>query len=99
MTTSEELHNAAMDLSIEERLALANRLFESTYDDEKEQGSDEAWDEEVKRRLEEIDSGADFPRIGAPNRRGTTGTGARVPLLRRVSCATSGAPRSRGRTR
>ena len=58
MTTSDELYNAAMDLSIEERLALANRLFESTHDDEKEQGSDEAWDAEVKRRLEEIDSGA-----------------------------------------
>ncbi len=57
MTTSDELYNAAMDLSIEERLALANRLFESAYD-EKEPGYDGAWDEEVKRRLDEIDSGA-----------------------------------------
>ena len=54
MTTLEQVREAAMQLSEEERQALAWELIDSV---QKEPGYDEAWAEEIARRLEELDSG------------------------------------------
>jgi putative addiction module component (TIGR02574 family) len=57
----EEVHQLAHALPEEQRIRLANSLYESIGVDEGEGSEAEiaaAWDEEIKRRLDEIDSGA-----------------------------------------
>jgi putative addiction module component (TIGR02574 family) len=54
VTTLEEVREAAMALSADERELLAADLYCSL---EKEPGYDEAWAAEIQRRIEEIDSG------------------------------------------
>lgn len=55
----EEIHKLAHSLPEEQRIELANSLYESIDADEEasEAEVDAAWDEEIKRRLDEIDSG------------------------------------------
>lgn len=52
-----ELLKKALALPPEARAALAGSLLESLDDDPPDPGVEAAWDEEIKRRLEEIDSG------------------------------------------
>jgi putative addiction module component (TIGR02574 family) len=54
MSTLEEVRAAAMSLPPDDRERLAGELVASL---EKEEGYDEAWDAEIARRIEEIDSG------------------------------------------
>lgn len=57
----EEVHQLALSLPEEQRIQLANSLYESvgTYEEEGSEAEiTAAWDEEIKRRLDEIDSGA-----------------------------------------
>lgn len=51
----EELSHKARALSPEERVRLAEELLATVQ--EIDPGVEAAWDEEIKRRLEEIDSG------------------------------------------
>ncbi len=56
----EEVHQLAHSLPEEQRIQLANSLFESVREDDAEGSEAEvaaAWDAEIKRRLDEIDSG------------------------------------------
>lgn len=46
----------ALQLPLQERIALASRLLAS-LDEKVDEGVDEAWGEEVKKRLDDIDSG------------------------------------------
>ena len=52
-----DLLKKALDLPPEARAALAGSLLESLDDDPPDPGVEAAWDEEIKRRIEEIDSG------------------------------------------
>jgi len=52
-----ELLEKAMALSSEERGLLIDRLVESLDDGPAEEGVEAAWDEEIKRRVEDIRSG------------------------------------------
>ena len=52
-----DLLKKALALPAEARAALAGSLLESLDDDPPEAGVEAAWDEEIKRRIEEIDSG------------------------------------------
>ncbi len=52
-----ELLKKALALPPEARAALAGSLLESLDDDPPDPGVEAAWDEEIKRRIEEIDSG------------------------------------------
>jgi putative addiction module component (TIGR02574 family) len=52
-----ELRKKALALPPEARAALATSLFESLDEEPAEQGVEAAWSEEVKRRIEDIDSG------------------------------------------
>jgi putative addiction module component (TIGR02574 family) len=52
-----ELLKKALALSPEARAALAGSLLESLDEESAEEGVEAAWEEEIKRRLEEIDSG------------------------------------------
>ena len=57
----EEVHQIAHALPEEDRIRLANSLYDSIEADEGEEPEAEvaaAWDVETKRRLDEIDSGA-----------------------------------------
>ena len=57
----EEVRQLALALPEEQRIQLANSLYGSIGTDEEEGSEAEivaAWDEEIKRRLDEIDSGA-----------------------------------------
>jgi putative addiction module component (TIGR02574 family) len=57
----EEVHQLAHALPEDQRIQLANSLYESVSGDEEEASEAEiaaAWDDEIKRRLDEIDSGA-----------------------------------------
>ena len=51
-----ELLKKAPALPPEARAALAGSLLESLDDEPAEEGVEVAWDEEIKRRIEEIDS-------------------------------------------
>ncbi len=53
---AERLKAALVELTPEDRAELARYLIES-LDDEQEQGVEAAWDEELKRRAAEIESG------------------------------------------
>jgi putative addiction module component (TIGR02574 family) len=53
---AERLKSELAELTPEERAELARFLVES-LDEEEEQGVEAAWDEELKRRAEEIESG------------------------------------------
>ena len=56
----EEVHQLAHLLPEEQRIQLANSLYESVEAEEGEESEAEvaaAWGEEIKRRLDEIDSG------------------------------------------
>jgi putative addiction module component (TIGR02574 family) len=57
----EEVSQIAHSLPEDQRIQLANSLYESVVHDDPE-GSEAdiaaAWDDEIKRRLDEIDSGA-----------------------------------------
>lgn len=56
--TFEEIRQIASELPEEQRIQLANSLWESVDACEEESRSTEsAWDSEIKRRLDEIDSG------------------------------------------
>ena len=46
----------ALQLPLQERIALASRLLAS-LDDKVDEGVDEAWGDEVKKRLDDIDNG------------------------------------------
>ncbi|HYW38955.1 MAG TPA: addiction module protein [Terriglobales bacterium] len=52
-----ELLKKALALPPEARAALATSLFESLDEEPADQGVEAAWSEEVKRRIEDIDSG------------------------------------------
>jgi putative addiction module component (TIGR02574 family) len=52
-----ELLKKALALPPEARAALAGSLLESLDNDRAEEGVEAAWSEEIKRRIEEIDSG------------------------------------------
>jgi putative addiction module component (TIGR02574 family) len=52
-----ELLSEALQLPIEARAALADSLLDS-LDSEVEAGAEDAWRDEICRRLQEIDSGA-----------------------------------------
>jgi putative addiction module component (TIGR02574 family) len=52
-----ELLEKAMALSSQERGMLIDRLVESLDDEPGEEGAEAAWDEEIKRRVEDIRSG------------------------------------------
>lgn len=52
----ETLRNAAMTLSEQERAALAKDLVAS-LDGPTDEGVAEAWDREIRRRIQQIDSG------------------------------------------
>ncbi len=51
-----ELLKKALALPPEARAALAGSILESLDDEPADEGVEAAWDEEVKRRIEEIDS-------------------------------------------
>ena len=53
----QELYNEALRLSDGERASLAARLMESLAGDTGE-GVEDAWGDEIQRRLDELDSGA-----------------------------------------
>ncbi|HKM84915.1 MAG TPA: addiction module protein [Terriglobales bacterium] len=52
-----ELLKKALALPPEARAALATSLFESLDQEPADEGVEAAWSEEVKRRIEDIDSG------------------------------------------
>ena len=52
-----ELLEKALTLSSHERGLLIDRLVESLDDEPAEQGAEEAWADEIKRRVEDIRSG------------------------------------------
>ncbi len=52
-----ELLKKALALPPEARAALAGSLLESLDDEPAEDGVEAAWEEEIKRRIEDIDSG------------------------------------------
>jgi putative addiction module component (TIGR02574 family) len=52
-----EVLDKAMALSIDERGLLIDRLVESLDDAPPEEGVDEAWADEIKRRVDEIRAG------------------------------------------
>jgi putative addiction module component (TIGR02574 family) len=52
-----ELLQKALELSTQERGLLASRLFESLDDEPAEEGAEAAWEEEIKRRVDDIRSG------------------------------------------
>jgi putative addiction module component (TIGR02574 family) len=52
-----EVLDRAMELSIHERGLLIDRLVESLDDAPPDEGVDEAWADEIKRRVDEIRSG------------------------------------------
>jgi putative addiction module component (TIGR02574 family) len=52
-----ELLKKALALPPEARAALAGSLLESLDDEPADEGFEAAWNEEIKRRIEEIDSG------------------------------------------
>ncbi len=55
----EEIRRIASELPEDQRILLANSLWESVDPGEGDAAEVEAaWDEEIKRRLDEIDSGA-----------------------------------------
>jgi putative addiction module component (TIGR02574 family) len=56
----DEVHQLAHSLPEEERIRLANSLYDSigAEGEESEAEVSAAWDAEIKRRLDEIDSGA-----------------------------------------
>jgi len=56
-TDVSELLKKALALPPEARAALAGSLLESLEEHPAEEGVEEAWAEEIKRRIEEIDSG------------------------------------------
>lgn len=47
----------ALALSSQERGMVIDRLVESLDEDPPDEGVEEAWDEEIRRRVEEIDAG------------------------------------------
>jgi putative addiction module component (TIGR02574 family) len=55
----EEVEKLAQALPQDQRIRLANSLYESVSDEEQasEAGIEAAWGDEIKRRLDEIDSG------------------------------------------
>ena len=56
-TTAKQLYDNALRLPDSERAELAAWLIES-LDPEVDRDVDEAWDVEIKRRIDELDSGA-----------------------------------------
>jgi putative addiction module component (TIGR02574 family) len=52
-----DLLRKALALPVEARAALATSLFESLDEELSDEGAEAAWSEEIKRRLEDIDSG------------------------------------------
>jgi putative addiction module component (TIGR02574 family) len=52
-----ELLEKALSLSTQERGLLAARLIDSLDDEQEEEGVEAAWDEEIKRRVDDIRSG------------------------------------------
>jgi len=52
-----ELLKKALALPPESRAALATSLFESLDDEPADEGVEAAWSEEIKRRIDDIDSG------------------------------------------
>jgi len=56
-----ELIQKAMTLSPEDRGLIASRLIESLDQESAEEGVDEAWDEEIKRRVDDFRSGKTKP--------------------------------------
>ena len=72
-----EVLEKALALSSEDRGLIIHRLIESLDDEPAEEGVEAAWSEEVRRRVEEIQSGKvenDFRRSG------TQGTRRRISL-------------------
>ena len=55
--TAEELLKQALNLGERDRASVAGALIESLHQ-EVDPGTEEAWDAEIRRRVEELDSGA-----------------------------------------
>jgi putative addiction module component (TIGR02574 family) len=55
--TTAELLRQALGLDEKDRAMVAGALIESLHG-EAEPGAEEAWDKEIKRRVQELDSGA-----------------------------------------
>ncbi len=55
-TDAENLYQAALKLPEDERYYLASRLLESV-EGQRDPDYEEAWSEEIRRRVEEIDNG------------------------------------------
>ncbi|MGA8431787.1 MAG: addiction module protein [Candidatus Sulfotelmatobacter sp.] len=53
-----ELIEKALALSTQDRGLIIDRLIKSLDDEPAEEGVDEAWSDEIKRRVKEIQSGA-----------------------------------------
>jgi putative addiction module component (TIGR02574 family) len=67
-----ELLKKALALPPEARAALAGSLLESLDDEPCDEGVEAAWNEEIKRRIEELDSGKVKPIPWAEARRQIT---------------------------
>jgi putative addiction module component (TIGR02574 family) len=57
MATANEIYEAARELPCDEKHLLVLMLQQDIDAEEKEEGYDEAWDAEIAKRLDEIDSG------------------------------------------
>ena len=60
MTNANQIYEAAMQLPDDERVNLIARLLGS-FDDARDADADEAWRDEINRRLAELDSGEVTP--------------------------------------
>ncbi len=78
----EKLRNRALELSEAERAELAHDLVAS-LDDKPDPGAADAWDDEILRRVEEIDQGTAALVDALRSRQADSGTGARQ-LMHRI---------------
>lgn len=61
MSDIEDVLVAALRLPTDARAALAAELIQSLDQEEADEGIDDAWADEIRRRLEEVDTGAVTP--------------------------------------
>ena len=57
MSSKEQVIDAALKLSEEERLEVAERLYESLNEGPPDSRTDEEWDQEIQRRIKAADAG------------------------------------------
>ena len=61
MAVDTELMSRSLALSSQDRAEMAHRLLLSLEDDEPETGVEQAWAEEIERRLDSVDKGESVP--------------------------------------